>query len=132
MTPEELDEARAIEAQRRWATSEQTGSSSWVVAARLAREGWTPPVDPDLLACREWMISQPCSPDYREAVLAGKWDLGTDTAGFLAGARYARERAQERAKALEGLLREIEPYSNFIPWFDLRDRFDALLKEHAP
>ena len=100
MTPEELDEARAIEAQRRWATSEQTGSSSWVVAARLAREGWTPPVDPDLLACREWMISQPCSPDYREAVLAGKWDLGTDTTAFLAGARMAREREQERARVL--------------------------------
>jgi hypothetical protein len=55
MTPEELDEARAIEAQRRWAHSEQTGSSSWVIAARLAREGWTPPepVDPDLIAVRE-------------------------------------------------------------------------------
>jgi hypothetical protein len=46
------------------------------------------------------MISQPCSPDYREAVLAGKWDLGTDTTAFLAGARMAREREQERARVL--------------------------------
>jgi hypothetical protein len=46
-------------------------------------------------------------------------------------ARIAREEEQERAKALEGLLREIEPYINFIPWFDLQDRFDALLKEAA-
>jgi hypothetical protein len=44
----------------------------------------------------------------------------------------AREQEKERAKALEGLLREIEPYSNFIPWFDLQNRFDALLKEPTP
>ena len=102
MTPEELDEARAIEAQRRWMTEEQTGSSSWAVAARLAREGWVPPepVDPDVLAYREWEVGKHGTRDFREEVLAGKWDRSASAIGFLAGARMAREQEQERAKAL--------------------------------
>jgi hypothetical protein len=102
MTPEELDEARGIEAQRRWMTEEQTRSSSWAVAARLARENWTPPepVDPDVLAYREWEVSQLTDHIDREEVLAGKWDRGVMATAYLAGARIAREREQERAKAL--------------------------------
>jgi hypothetical protein len=102
MSPEELDRATADEAWRLWQIQGADHPQPAVIAARLAREGYRPPepVDPDLLACREWMISQPCSPDYREAVLAGKWDLGTDTTAFLAGARMAREREQERARVL--------------------------------
>jgi hypothetical protein len=46
--------------------------------------------------------------------------------------RAGQAASAERIKALEGLLREIEPYSNFIPWFDLQNRFDALLKEPIP
>jgi hypothetical protein len=99
----------------------------------VTREGWKPPepVDPDLLAYREWEVGKHGTRDFREEVLAGKWDRSASAIGFLAGARMAREQEQERAKALEGLLREIEPYSNFIPWFDLQNRFDALLKEAA-
>ncbi len=54
MTPEELDEARAKEAWRLWMGRQKADSSSWVIAARLARENWTPPepVDPDVLAVR--------------------------------------------------------------------------------
>jgi hypothetical protein len=92
MTNEELDEARAKEAQRLWEGGQEAGSSSWVVAARLARENWTPPepepvVDPDVLAFREW---------------AAKRNPTRETASdiFLAGARMAREREQERAKGL--------------------------------
>lgn len=47
MTNEELDKARVDEAMRLWDGSK---GSLAVIAARLAREGWTPPVaiDPDI------------------------------------------------------------------------------------
>lgn len=113
MTPEELDEARAIEAQRRWATSEQTGSSSWATAARLAREGWTPPepVDPDVLAYREWEAVSAKNPIYRDKALAGEWDHYPSAKAFVAGARMAREQEQERAKGLVDALEKIFKYS---------------------
>jgi hypothetical protein len=115
-----LDDARALEALRicEKRPSGVTFRELAETAARLAREGWTPPVDPDAAAFREWWESKASTHRPRDA--------------YLAGARMAREREQERAKALEGLLREIEPYSNFIPWFDLQNRFDALLKEPTP
>jgi hypothetical protein len=56
MTNEELDEARAKEARRIWDSSNGLCPISPAqIAARLAREGWTPPppVDPVLLAVRE-------------------------------------------------------------------------------
>ena len=73
------------------------------IAARLARENWTPPepvVDPDVLAFREWMVATSGNPEYREEVRAGKWDRSVSALGFLAGARMAREQEQERAKVL--------------------------------
>ena len=90
MTPEELDEARAKEADRLWGEAEsRVGElSALQVAARLARENWTPPepVDPDFLAFREW---------WRTGEGAGDpWMT------FLAGARMAREQERERAKEL--------------------------------
>ncbi len=71
-------------------------------AARLAREGWTPPppVDPDVLAYREWELSKLENAAYREAVLAGRWDRSVTAIGFIAGHRMAREQEQERAKLL--------------------------------
>ena len=63
-------------------------------------ENWTPPepvVDPDVLAYREWMITTLETPEYRENVLAGKWDRSVSAFGYLAGARMAREQEQERA-----------------------------------
>jgi len=127
MTPEELDKATADEA---WRLLEE-GQDVAVIAARLAREGYKPPppVDPDVLAFREWMDTNPLKP--RPATEQNRYDSLLCEV-FVQGARMARKQAQERAKALEGLLREIEPYTNFIPWFDLRDRFDALLKEPTP
>ena len=127
MTPEELDKAAGREA---WRLLEE-GQDVAVIAARLAREGYKPPppVDPDVLAFREWMDTNPLKP--RPATEQNRYDSLLCEV-FVQGARMAREQAQERAKALEGLLREIEPYSNFIPWFDLQNRFDALLKEPTP
>jgi hypothetical protein len=82
MTNEELDEAR-VRAER---------IRRHRFAARLAREGWTPPepVDPDVLAFREWIETSP----YREE----EDDALCQT--YLAGARMARERERERAKVL--------------------------------
>ena len=101
MNNEELDRARGAEAYRLWESAEsRVGEENRAtIAARLAREGWTPPepVDPDVLACREWMINRSGTPGYQEEVLAGKWDRGANALGFLAGARMATERERERA-----------------------------------
>ena len=96
MTPEELDKATADEA---WRLLEE-GQDVAVIAARLAREGWTPPepVDPDVLAYREWKKKK--WPSAAEFIDGGVWDENPDALGFLAGARMAREQEQERAKVL--------------------------------
>ena len=90
MTNEELDEARAKEA-----------GGDPVKAARLAREGWTPPkpVDPDVLAFREWYAGE-WPLQTGESILAGAWDHCIAATGYLAGARMAREQEQERAQVL--------------------------------
>jgi len=96
MTHEELDKATADEA---WRLLEE-GQDVAVIAARLAREGWTPPepVDPDVLAYREWKKKK--WPSAAEFIDGGVWDENPDALGFLAGARMAREREQERARVL--------------------------------
>jgi hypothetical protein len=50
MTNEELDRARAKEAQHLWVEAEYDAGGAALIAARLAREGWTPPRvdDPDI------------------------------------------------------------------------------------
>jgi hypothetical protein len=53
MNNEELDKARADEAWRLWQIQGADHPQPAIIAARLAREGWMPPVDPDLLAVRE-------------------------------------------------------------------------------
>lgn len=95
MSPEELDEARAKEAQRLWESGQESGSSSWVVAARLAREGWTPPepVDPDVLAFHAWRMEQLSYVEASEGSMTAK--------AFLAGARMAREQAKPLAQYLQ-------------------------------
>ncbi len=95
MTNEELDEARAKEA---WRKCDALGfgkdyESPTVIAARLAREGWTPPepVDPDVLAYREWEAGLAKDPIYRDKALSGEWDRYPSGRAFVAGARMARE-----------------------------------------
>jgi hypothetical protein len=116
MTPEELDDAVAVEALRiceerpmglKFRELAQT-------AARLAREGWTPPepVDPDLLAYRKWEASRLVNYACREEVLAGKWDGGASANAYLAGARMAREQERERAKELLEYIRDLG-YSDY-------------------
>ena len=104
MTPEEkLDEARAKEAEERWRDMHPNDRKHTLVAtiaARLAREGWTPPepVDPDLLAWREWVCLR--FPKCESDIKAGWWDRGLEGQAYLAGARMAREQERERAKVL--------------------------------
>jgi len=109
MTPEELDEARVREAMRLWGSNIwKPGDVSAVgnIAARLAREGWTPPepvVDPDILAFREWGAADSEADGWtRGAALhrQGHFDLSEGAAAFLAGARMAREQERERAGPL--------------------------------
>ena len=95
------------EANRRaaiWQGYDERTVSHFVI--EVMRENWTPPepvpVDPDVLAFREWETRSgtPYSVTYRKSVLEGKWDYSTMSKTFLAGARMAREREQERANGL--------------------------------
>lgn len=118
MTPEELDEARTKEALRLWAEepndnpldkwgprSFQSAYTIGFLAARLAREGWTPtpPVDPDLLEVREivaleWQQfgSRTVANETRSGDHDDKWFVNCALAAYKAG----REAEAERAKAL--------------------------------
>ena len=108
MTPEELDEARAKEADRLWGEAEsRVGElSALQVAARLARENWTPPepVDPDLLIARE-AAAQHWEQVYGDKSEArrrrdGWCDAGQAVTVCRIAARMAREQERERAKVL--------------------------------
>ena len=113
MTPEELDKARAKEAWRMWEKVKPSLSEDNDVAlfaARLARENWTPPepVDPDLLAFREWAAKDWAElyPAEVDDVQRGKRDGCNIAKAYLAGARMAAERERERAKVLVEYLEE--------------------------
>jgi hypothetical protein len=90
MTPEELDQARAVEAFK-----SIPNAISYVEvgreAARLAREGWTPPpkVDPDLLAAREWGATTELG--YAPHYIEGVYDEEPEIIGFLAGIKHGRQ-----------------------------------------
>ena len=89
LTPEELDEARAVEAFRsipNVISYVEVGRE----AARLTRIGWTPPpkVDPDLLAAREWAAAR--YPSMRDAMRAGAFDGWDEIRAFLAGIKHGR------------------------------------------
>ena len=67
----------------------------------VVRENWTPPepVDPDLLAFREWAAGQwPPAANY--LYQRGLADNGREAQAYLAGARMGREQERERAKVL--------------------------------
>ena len=110
MTPEELDEARAKEAERIWdIENSQAGTLQElaIISARLARENWTPaepePVNPDVLAFREWAASQSEKIGWTVNATAYRQGLRDDceqAQAYLSGARMAREQERERAKPL--------------------------------
>ena len=72
-----------------------------ILAIEIALSGWTPPepVDPDVLAFREWAAGQwPPAANY--LYQRGLADNGREAQAFLAGAHMAREKERERAKVL--------------------------------
>ena len=73
----------------------------------VVREGWRPPepVDPAVLAYREWEASRTGTPAFRASVLAGGWDRTPSAICFVAGFRAAREQEEEAAVALVEALR---------------------------
>lgn len=122
MTPEELDEARGKEAVREADEADRYFTHFEIVtlAARLAREGWTPPelepvVDPDILAFREWLMER--EPDMREPSYeydADFWDNCMFAQAFLAGARMATERERERVGPLLDYVKERAHYPDGV------------------
>ena len=104
MTPEELDEARAEEAIRLTKVDGFFSTSEAVKhAARLAREGWTPPdppISPRVLAAREYTKSIQGSA-VADAIDAGLWDDKFDVRAFLAGVAWAVKLAAVLVDAIE-------------------------------
>lgn len=92
MTNEDLDKARATEARR-------LGNYDIVqAAARLAREGWTPPapVDPDIAEARK-IVAQLYDvswPERANAICAGGQDNNVENVSALAGIKAGRALAK--------------------------------------
>ena len=104
MTP--TNEQIIAEAHRRWLEEQRDndgltpeGSSLANHVINVMREGWTPPepVDPDILAFREWFIGIDPFPNKRTWVDQGYHDNYIEAQAYLAGARMAREKERERA-----------------------------------
>ena len=89
MTDEELDKARAEEALRQSRQLDATPSSTLILAARLARESWTP-VDPDLIEAREVCASR-TSVGVAAAYSSGSMDHTWAVQTALAGIKRGRE-----------------------------------------
>ena len=98
MTDEQLDEARAKAAWEATSADKLTRfeclnanvQEAFILAARLAREGWTPAPDPDVLLARRVIASRPCKPETRDMVLAGDLDDGEAMQIALDAIRAAR------------------------------------------
>jgi hypothetical protein len=96
MTNEELDKARAEEAWRLWMGRQEADPRPPVIAARLARENWTPPepvVDPDVKLAMTIARN-------KHSELADVRAVEATAASVLAGIKAGREQEQERAKVL--------------------------------
>ncbi len=124
MSPEELDRATADEAWRLWQIQGADHPQPAIIAARLAREGWTPPpVDPDLLAVREIAAARyerMALYDWAHAARKGELDAGEDLQYPLAAYKAGREVEAERAKVLvEYVTRLVD---GFFLYADYRER----------
>ena len=93
------------EAHRRFDENPCTPLAHYII--EVVREGWEPPepVDPAVLAYREWAVSHTATPATRASMLAGGWDRSLSGIGFVAGFRAAREQEQEAVEALVEALR---------------------------
>ena len=104
MTNEELDHARAEEAWVLYNSGEMRDVSA--IAARLAREGWTPPVtvDPDLIEVREIVarLYDVSWPERANSIRVGDQDHNVENVSALAGIKRGRE--LERAEAKPGMV----------------------------
>lgn len=104
---------RFVEEQRNHDGLTPEGSSLAVHIIEVLREGWTPPepVDPDVLAFREWAAGQwPPAANY--LYQRGLADNGREAQAFLAGVRMATDRERERAKELVGYVENQAPYAH--------------------
>ena len=97
MTDEELDKARAEEAWRQWEKlpSRFEGSAT-IIAARLAREGWMPPVDPLLLEARKLLADSAENKEEAHTYLAGGFDHWSEFQIVLAALRRGIEIGEGR------------------------------------
>jgi len=106
MKQEDLRSARIAEARRR-AFLVNDDSTSAEHLADLYETNWHPPkpVDPDLLAAREWAHADyPVSGRYdRSGYLSGLYDGSAEVRAYLAGAQHARAEVAE-AYAVEGVV----------------------------
>ena len=109
------------EAERRWLEEYKANggklsphSSKEIHVINIMRENWTPPepVDPDLLAFREWFADlwnayAEVLPgrSAKSIILEGASDNTEQATAYLAGARMAREQERERAKVLEAYVK---------------------------
>lgn len=104
------------EAERRWAESTMSSRSNKTAKdfiIEVVRENWTSPepepVDPDLLAFREWaarLREANGSTDWASAYRQGRFDHTDFAQAYLAGARMATERERKRAKPLSQYLQD--------------------------
>ena len=85
-----------------------------ILAIEIALSGWTPPepepepVDPDVLAFREWAANDHEADAWTGGALLcrlGRHDDTEEARAYLAGARMAREQERERAKVLEAYVK---------------------------
>ena len=108
MTPEELDKARVKEARRLWHEQGAPHPQPIYIAARLAREGWTPPapISPRVKAAREWLKGKSIVPAVSRSIDQGEFDDDAEAVGFLAGFAAAVKLAEPVVKEAKRLVEE--------------------------
>ena len=100
MTQQDLRAARIIEAKRRW-IEDETPRREVEHLADLYETCWTPPkpVDPDLLAAREWHGAKWLG--EKESAAAGKQDGCFTMEAYLAGCARGRKGAKGLVEAVQ-------------------------------
>jgi hypothetical protein len=105
----------------------------------VVRENWTPPepVDPDILAFREWGAADSEADGWTGGATLhrqGHFDLSEGAQAYLAGARMAREqfapREREMLSVLEEFSRDCDGYldGDGHPWALLQRARDIIAK----